>query len=301
MNREQRREWRRHVFGCADLTLAERLVLLALEGFADYPDGANARPGRAALAEICGLGTRVVDTALARGRRLKLIEQTARANPKRGLAAVYQLVSTRTCVQVETDSTRTSVQVETDFNSHETTFQRARDDVSTRTSVRATNPLTPIQNTKGGGLRQSGTSPDEPHPLTNDPPPQTNCNGKQPDDPEPPQFYPRHPGGTYEGCRACGQARLNYEAWKRKNDERAAARKAAIRKAIDACDDCDDYGRPFKGPLPHCPKHPNFRQLAESTVADPDPIPEPVAGDNRIGPYIAAISEAKSIDKGGTA
>lgn len=132
MDRAQRREWRRHVFGCADLTHGERLVLLALEGFADYPAGTNARPGRAVLAEMCGLGTRVADSALAKGQRLKLIDQTGRANPKAGLAAVYRLLPAPV-------STRTSVRPETDFNSHETDFNSHEDDISTRTSVRPTN------------------------------------------------------------------------------------------------------------------------------------------------------------------
>jgi hypothetical protein len=118
VNREERREWRRHVFGHADLTHGQRLVLLALEGFADYPAGTNARPGVVALAEMCGFGERVVKSALKRGRRLKLIEQTARANPKLGLAAVYRLLPAPV-------SRCTSVHVETDFKVHETTFQGA--------------------------------------------------------------------------------------------------------------------------------------------------------------------------------
>jgi hypothetical protein len=136
VNREQRRQWRRYVFGCDGLTLAQRFVLLALETFADFPDGTNARPGRMALAEMCGCGERVVDSALHHGRRLELIEQTERANPKLGRVAVYRLLSTRT-----------SVQVEADFNSHETSFNSHEDVISTRTPARATNRDTPIHNT----------------------------------------------------------------------------------------------------------------------------------------------------------
>jgi hypothetical protein len=94
MNREQHRRWRRYVFGCTDLTVAQRLVLLALETYADFPEGTNARPGEERLAEDCRLTKRAVDAALSQGRQLKLIEQTARANPKRGRTAVYRLCCT---------------------------------------------------------------------------------------------------------------------------------------------------------------------------------------------------------------
>lgn len=130
MNVEQRRQWRRHVFGCTELTAGERLVLLALAEFADFKSGADARPGVACLAVMCGLKSRVVERALARGRELSLIEQVARANPRRNLAAVYRLVpvpdSTRTSVRLDEDSTRTDVRIETEFNPHETGFQPAR-------------------------------------------------------------------------------------------------------------------------------------------------------------------------------
>lgn len=141
MNRDQRREWRRYVLGCADLTPAHKVVLLGLETFADFPAGTNARPGVAALAEVCGLSGRMVDYALQRGRRLKLVEQTGRANPKRGLAAVYRLLPTPI-------STRTSVRVETDFNTQKTVFNTQKPAVSTRTHVRATNKDSPSHNTK---------------------------------------------------------------------------------------------------------------------------------------------------------
>ena len=140
------------MFGCTELTHAQRLVLLALETFADFPDGTNARPGVAALADICGLGTRVVELAFERGRRLKLIEQTGRANPKRGLAAVYRLLPAPI-------STRTSVQVETDFNPHETRFNPHESVISTRTSVQPTNKDSPSHNTKAEKRRARGNAP----------------------------------------------------------------------------------------------------------------------------------------------
>lgn len=138
MTPTQWRSWRRHVLAHSELTAAQKLVLLALETFADYPAGTNARPGVVRLAETCGLKIRVVEGTLTLARQLELIEQTARANPKRGRAACYRLISTRTDMHVETVSTRTSVQAESGFQPAQNEFQPARNSVSTRTSVQPT-------------------------------------------------------------------------------------------------------------------------------------------------------------------
>lgn len=149
------------MFGHPGLSLASKLVLLALETFADYPSGANARPGVEGLMQKCGgLSDRAVRNGLTDGRLLGLIEQTGRANPKRGLAAVYRLVSTGTTVPVdganstgitvpvETSSSGTGVPVERRIQPAHNGFQPAQRDVSTGTPVPPTNPITPIQNTK---------------------------------------------------------------------------------------------------------------------------------------------------------
>jgi hypothetical protein len=150
MTREQRRQWRRYVFGCPDLTLAERFVLLALETFADFPDGANAHPGITVLAEFCGLKERVVRYALEQACDLKLIDQTDRANPKAGHAATYRLLPLPV-------STGTTVPLETDFNRHETDFKRHETGVSTGTPVPPTNKEIPNQNTKKDRVRATAT------------------------------------------------------------------------------------------------------------------------------------------------
>ncbi|AHC28023.1 MULTISPECIES: hypothetical protein [Mycobacteriaceae] len=67
---------------------------MALETYTDDL-GMNARPGTWTLAQICRVGPRAVDGALAAGRRHQLIEQTARANPRRHLMAEYQLTLPR--------------------------------------------------------------------------------------------------------------------------------------------------------------------------------------------------------------
>lgn len=90
MTPEQRRDWRDQVLGNQALTLAQRVVLLALETFADYQDGTNARPGIERLTQKCGLTERAVETALKRGREVGLIQRTA--NGYKGHAAVYRLV-----------------------------------------------------------------------------------------------------------------------------------------------------------------------------------------------------------------
>ncbi|GBG35825.1 hypothetical protein [Mycobacterium montefiorense] len=129
MNADERRAWRAHVANHPDLTTAQRHILQTLEMFADYPHGTNAHPGVENLARASGLQTRAVDNTLAKARKLMLIEQTARANPKLGLASVYRLLavphSTRTLVRTESNSTRTGVRIEDDFNPHETRFQHA--------------------------------------------------------------------------------------------------------------------------------------------------------------------------------
>lgn len=163
MNKQQRREWRAQVFGHAELTPAQKLVLLALEGYADYPAGTNARPGVAALAGMCGLKTRAVEGALQSGRQLKLIEQTSRANPIRGLAAVYQLLTPRADGG---DSTRVSMRIEGDVNPHEgadrngiqparNEIQPARNSDSTRTSVQPTNPYQSINTSESAVIRSA--------------------------------------------------------------------------------------------------------------------------------------------------
>jgi hypothetical protein len=143
VNREQRREWRRYVFGCSDLTTGQRLVLLALETFADFPEGTNAHPGNDLLSQMCGFGTTEVENALRQGRKLMLIEKTARQNPKRGFAAVYRLLPVSLSIP-------TIKQLETDVNAHEREDSRKfyphNDSISTPTYVGHTNKEPPNSN-----------------------------------------------------------------------------------------------------------------------------------------------------------
>ncbi|WP_156624658.1 hypothetical protein [Mycobacterium sp. 852002-30065_SCH5024008] len=223
MDARERREWKRYVLGLPDgkrpecMTWAWKGVLLALETFADYPAGTNAHPGEEKLAEVCGLTTRTVRDALKRGRDLKLIEQTARENPKRGRAAVYRLISTGITVPVENPSgkgslgvsTGTGVPLEDGFYRNNGTFLPERGGVSTGTGVPPTKPYTPDPlNTRsvGTGERKSGTSP---HPDLCPPP----APDFTPDMPEPPKTCSAHPYGTRESCIPCKLWRQYRDAW----------------------------------------------------------------------------------------
>ncbi|EHB53790.1 hypothetical protein MycrhDRAFT_4253 [Mycolicibacterium rhodesiae JS60] len=65
-------------------------------------------------------------------------------------------------------------------------------------------------------------------------------------------------------CIDCKRVREQRDAERQDAAEWSERERLAIRQAIDACDDCDDYGRPWLAddPNAHCPRHPNFRQKA---------------------------------------
>jgi hypothetical protein len=153
---DQRRAWRRRVFGFANVELrpAQKVVLLALETFADYPAGTNARPGINNLAVMCAVDERTVRFALKAGVRLGIIELTARANPKRGLAAVYRLVP-------QPVSSGSMDPLEGQFNRIRSQFQPDQIDVSTGSVDPPTNPYQ-LNNHQEHALREPGTSPGQP-------------------------------------------------------------------------------------------------------------------------------------------
>ena len=123
-------------------------MLLALEEAADYKDGTNARPGVVDLARKCSVSVRLVSSALDKARRLRFIEQTARHNPKRHIAATYRLISTCSSVHVESNgSTCSSVHVESaaepDFNVQKPDFNVQNNGVSTCSTLHLSIPITP--------------------------------------------------------------------------------------------------------------------------------------------------------------
>lgn len=173
MTPDQRRAWRRRVFSFAhaDLRPAQKVVLLALETFADYPAGTNARPGINHLATMCALDERTVRFALKAGEQLNLIDKTARANPKRGLAAVYRLLpesfSSGSLDPVGDVSTGSTDPLEPIFNRIESQFQPDQIDVSTGSTDPPTNPYQ-LNNHQERGLPEPGTSPGQPERSTDE-------------------------------------------------------------------------------------------------------------------------------------
>jgi hypothetical protein len=78
----------------------------------------------------------------------------------------------------------------------------------------------------------------------------------------PPRHCPKHmPDGTTDSCPPCGHHRKCREAWDAEFEERRLATRGLIRKAIDDCHDCDQFGK--LDDATDCPKHPNFRQYPE--------------------------------------
>ncbi|WP_304117256.1 hypothetical protein [Mycolicibacterium bacteremicum] len=81
-----------------------------------------------------------------------------------------------------------------------------------------------------------------------------------------PTFHPRCADHIHDEfppkCHGCGEARRAAEASARTAEEREAERRGQIRDAIDACQDCDPWGR--LDDLSDCPQHLNFRVIAMS-------------------------------------
>ena len=136
MNKAEHRQWRVCVLG-AGLTEMQRLVLLALETFADYPAGTNARPGVELLAEMCRCDRHTAGEALRAGVKAGLIEQTARQVPKMKRAAVYRLLP-------QPVSRASSAAVENPVSMAGSDVSMAGSAVSMAAATATTNPLTPI-------------------------------------------------------------------------------------------------------------------------------------------------------------
>ncbi len=59
------------------------------------------------------------------------------------------------------------------------------------------------------------------------------------EEPPPPLGCARHPQGTSEPCRACGDARTARRAWDDRREQRSRAERVAVRAAADACPYCE--------------------------------------------------------------
>ncbi|WP_142282927.1 helix-turn-helix domain-containing protein [Mycobacterium aquaticum] len=228
---------------CKELSASCKTVLLALEGYADYRDGTGAHPGEQNLSEAAGVDVRTVRRALAAGRALGLIQQTAAANPKAGKAAEYRLTlpaaddsSTGHASPVNNSTTGHVGPVNNSTVGHvspvETGHHRTGMSFQPDTPVLSPKPYTNTQ----GLLRNSGTSP-EPHiaEIHLDHPPAKCC--------------PQH-RGYRDDCGQCRKAWGAFKDWQAVAADHdvaiAAARDAdrrRARQAIADCPDCDDFGR----------------------------------------------------------
>ncbi|SIK88495.1 Uncharacterised protein [Mycobacteroides abscessus subsp. abscessus] len=242
MTPEQRRDWRDYVLGAKALTLAQRIVLLALETFADYADGTNARPGIEGLMRKCGLTERAVETALKRGRELGLIQRTA--NGFKRHAAVYRLVPIANTPHGGAGQ------------NGDTPHGRAS---LTRTAV----PPTTSGPHQKRGLRYGGTELDDPDAYAITPA----SRGRQ------------SANGNETGTRCAKHAHIAPDAWVGESCRDCAAlrkaataseaeRKRAAVQVIRDCPDCDDLGRiEVDDGLKPCPRHVSWAQAQGGRTA----------------------------------
>lgn len=138
----------------------------------------------------------------------------------------------------------------------------------------------------GGSARQNETAPDEPQPPPDNPPPNQSSNNplvpaaataalpnwvRGPHGPRCLEHvdWDTATKGRVPNCPDCRDARIAAKAEDARNAVNAdaaaadvAADRAAIRKAIDSCPDCDQIGR--LDDLTDCPRHSNFRQFRVS-------------------------------------
>ena len=167
MNANEWFEWGRLVRAHGSLSAQQKLVLLSLADFADFPSGTNARPGNKALGEACGCSDDTAGEALRRGIDLGLIEMTARHVPKARRAAVYRLlptISSLVATGVEDGSNPTGTGFETNFypgdDRGRTDFKPGSDEFLTRfdpisnpAGTRHTDSYTPTQENTVGSAR----------------------------------------------------------------------------------------------------------------------------------------------------
>ena len=81
-------------------------------------------------------------------------------------------------------------------------------------------------------------------------------------DPEPARFCPRHPGGTRDNCRPCGDHRRDHDAWQERQHGRNRADGQARRDAIAACPVCDEFGQVDLGDAVATCRHPEHSSEA---------------------------------------
>ncbi|WP_100459595.1 helix-turn-helix domain-containing protein [Mycobacteroides abscessus] len=268
MTPEQRRDWRDYVLGAKTLTLAQRIVLLALETFADYADGTNARPGIEGLMRKCGLTERAVETALKRGRELGLIQRTA--NGFKRHAAEYRLVPIANNPHGGAGQNGDTPHGRAGQNSqspHSGAGQRSDSPHGGASLTRTVVPPTTSGPHQKRGLRHGGTELDDPGAYAINP-----ASGLR-----------QSANGNAAGTRCVKHAHIAPDAWVGENCRDCAAlrkaakasqadRKSAAIQTIKDCPHCDDLGRieivsADVEQLAPCPRHVSWAQAQEGRTA----------------------------------
>lgn len=211
---DNRRQWTRLVLRmpCKELSSAHKTVLLALEGYADYRDGTGAHPGEQNLSEAAGVDVRTVRRALAAGRSLGLIQQTAAANPKAGKAAEYSITlpaagagSIGLTSPVDNSTAGHTSPVNNPTAGHTSPVETGHH--RTEMSFQPDAPVLPPKPYTNTQLRNSGTSPAPRIAETHT-------------DPAPSRFCSHHPQGNRPNCPGCANAQTAYDAWQSRRRER---------------------------------------------------------------------------------
>ncbi|WP_078324538.1 MarR family winged helix-turn-helix transcriptional regulator [Mycobacteroides salmoniphilum] len=264
MTPEQRRDWRDYVLGAEALTLAQRVVLLALETFADYRDGTNARPGIDRLMQKCRLTDRAVEKALKRGRDMGLIHRTANGSGRR--AAVYRLVpvlnSPNSGSGQDGNSPNGGSGLRPDSPNSGSGNDGNSPNVGSSLPRTAVPPTTPGPH-KRRGLRNGGTALDDPDAYAINPASreQQSANGNAPTTRCAKHAHIPADAWVGENCRDCGALRKATKA------SEAEHRRAAV-QVIHDCPDCDDLGRiEVDDGLKLCPQHISWAQAQGGKTA----------------------------------
>jgi hypothetical protein len=232
--------WINTVMADARMTEGERFVLVCIAVRYVLNGDDVFRVKQTTIAERCAISDRTVRAALTHAKELAylVVSQQRQRGPGHHRADEHRL----TLPEIQADMAGYSASELPEDSSGNTTGLPERNDRITGSKCtelpEAATSVTCENVTPNGFIDGSG-------------------DGSGPASP----FCPDHqPHGTTENCPACGRARVAFQADELARKEAEKTARAAIRAAIDNCNDCDAYGR--LDDQSDCPKHPNHRQAA---------------------------------------
>jgi hypothetical protein len=260
-----RRLWLVAVARAQNLTPGQRNVLVVLAHFASWSTGRDAYPSVELLSRACGQAVRSVKRALAAARQAGYIEATSDGGIRggRGMATVYRLTMPVAVVAEVRASVRKDgggngdqpVTVSTFGNGdrldtvsvERVTTEARKGDQSLPKGGPASHPTSQYLSSNGGGRAGSHVLRDAagPDPLLSGTDQEADDLSAHPGGTpgvRPSEHCPRHPGGTVDPCRACGDARRAAQAWDAGEGERRAAAYRIRQGAVAACSRCDEAG-----------------------------------------------------------